>query len=681
MAWVARALGRRPGRAGAGRRPARGRRPRLECLEDRTLLSFGITTSGTNYVVDTGADVIFKVNRSNADITSITYGGTELTASHSITNRYSHYESGLSSTHTTITTSVDNTAGTALITATDSSLGVTQYYVARKGYNIIYMATYAGGSSPPTPGEMRFIFYLDRSIFTVDPYSDINGLTTLEGSDVYVDPSTGYTYSKFYSSQRNIDDPYHGVTGSGVGAFMMIGSREKGSGSPFFKDIAEHGTGAEELYNYMYSGHEQTESFRSGLQGPYALEITDGSQPTSVDYSFMDNLGLSGWVKASGRGSVSGTASGVPSGYAVTVGLSNSTAQYWATPDPSSGAYSISGALPGTYTETLYANELAVGSQSVTITAGGSTSQDIADTLSTPTPIWKIGTWDGTPNEFLNEPALNTEHPSDSRMAPWNNVSFVIGTNADSDWPAAQWKDVNNDNQISFTLTADQAAVANTLRIGITDAFAGGRPYIKVNAGQSYAWTSKLPSPSSQPDSRSITRGTYRGNNTTFTYNIPKSALVAGTNTIDIIVNSGSSGSGYLSPAIVYDAIDLVPTSALSAGPQVLAITPLVAATDPASPPSTSQSSGGAQTVAGAPADGPDLAHALLNYGQATAGPGLGTAPSPARVEKLSAAPSTVGRVVATSEGSAWRSVRGGQRPPQVDVAGDDLSAELWRLP
>src|SRR6516162_10393201 len=135
-------------------------------------------------------------------------------------------------------------------------------------------------------------------------------------------------------------------------------------------------------------------------------------------------------------------------------------------------------------------------------------------------------------------------------MAPWTNVSFVVGTNADSDWPTAQWKDVNNDNQVVFTLTADQATVANTLRIGITDAFAGGRPYIQVNAGQPYAWTSALPSPSSQPNSRSITRGTYRGNNTTFTYNIPPSALVAGTNTIDIVVNSGTSGTGFLSPAI-----------------------------------------------------------------------------------------------------------------------------------
>ncbi len=563
FAAVVAALGGSFGGASTNCRCVGSSRPRwanLEPLEDRTVPSFGISITSTSYVVDTGADVVFKVARSNADITSITYQGTELTAPHSITNRYSHYESGLSSTNTTITTSVNLAQGTAILAATDSGLGVTQYYVARAGYDNIYMATYAGGSSPPTPGEMRYIFYLDRSLFNVDPYSDIQGLTAIEGSDVYGDPSTGYTYSKFYSSRRNIDDPYRGVTGTGVGAFMMIGSRETGSGGPFFKDIAEQGTGAEELYNYMYSGHEQTEPYRPGLQGPYALEITDGSNPVPLDYSFMDNLGITGWVAASGRGGVSGHAQGVPAASTVTVALANATAQYWASADATS-AYSISGVLPGTYTMKLYANELAVGSRSVTIAAGTTTSADIQDTTPIPTPIFSIGSWDGTPLEFLNEPALNTEHPSDARLNSWDDVTFVVGTNVNSDWPAAQWKDVNNDNQIVFNLTADQAAVANTLRIGITDAFAGGRPYIVVNAGQPNQWTSALPAPSSQPNSRSITRGTYRGNNITFTYNIPISALGAGTNTIDIIVNSGSSGSGFLSPAIVYDAIDLIPTS------------------------------------------------------------------------------------------------------------------------
>src|SRR6516164_6407168 len=94
-----------------GQVQTKGRPLLLERLETRLLPSFGITTSGSNYVVDTGADVVFRVARSNADITSITYHGNELTAPHSITQRYSHYESGLNSSTTTITTHVDLAQG------------------------------------------------------------------------------------------------------------------------------------------------------------------------------------------------------------------------------------------------------------------------------------------------------------------------------------------------------------------------------------------------------------------------------------------------------------------------------------------------------------------------------------------------------------------------------------------
>jgi rhamnogalacturonan endolyase len=115
-----------------------------------------------------------------------------------------------------------------------------------------------------------------------------------------------------------------------------------------------------------------------------------------------------------------------------------------------------------------------------------------------------------------------------------------------------QWIAVNNPTTVRFTLAANQVA-AHTIRIGLTAAIAGGRPAITVNS-----FNSSNPSPSSQPSSRSITIGTYRGNNTLFTFNVPASAFVAGTNTLVIRVISGSSGSGFLSPAFSYDAVELV---------------------------------------------------------------------------------------------------------------------------
>jgi rhamnogalacturonan endolyase len=127
-----------------------------------------------------------------------------------------------------------------------------------------------------------------------------------------------------------------------------------------------------------------------------------------------------------------------------------------------------------------------------------------------------------------------------------------VGSSAVSDFPAYQWKAINNPTTVRFTLSSSQIA-ARTTRIGITAAYAGGRPQITVNN-----WTSPAPAASSQPDSRSLTIGTYRGNNALYTYNVPASAFVSGTNTMTITVISGSAGlGGYLSPGMSYDCVEM----------------------------------------------------------------------------------------------------------------------------
>ena len=54
-----------------------------------------------------------------------------------------------------------------------------------------------------------------------------------------------------------------------------------------------------------------------------------------------------------------------------------------------------------------------------------------------------------------------------------------------------------------------------------------------------------------------VTRGTWRGVNQLYDFNIPSGVLVAGSNTIQINVISGSSGSQFLSPNFVYDSVEL----------------------------------------------------------------------------------------------------------------------------
>ena len=257
-------------------------------------------------------------------------------------------------------------------------------------------------------------------------------------------------------------------------------------------------------------------------------------------------------VAPSGRGYVVGSVSGVTPGLAATVGWANATAQYWAAPQ-ANGDFASPLMKPGSYTQTLYQGELAVATRTVTVTAGAMTAgQDMASGWVTPaSPVFRVGIWDGTPSGFLNWPNLTWMHPSDARMAAWGPVTYTIGSSSPAQFPAYQWKAINNPTTIRFTLTAGQRA-ARTVRIGITAAYAGGRPQIAVNN-----WTSAAPAASSQPSSRSLTIGTYRGNNALYTYAVPASAFVTGVNTMTITVISGSSGSGYLSPGYSYDCVEM----------------------------------------------------------------------------------------------------------------------------
>jgi rhamnogalacturonan endolyase len=509
--------------------------------------SFGLSSSGGFYTVTTGAGLVFKIRQSTGGLTSLNFNGTELQPSG--TNE-SHVESGLPSP----TVSAQQTGNTIIITASTStwygSGTLHHYYVAVNGQNNIYMATYAGSGA----GELRWIQYLNRGILTnIYTPSDVNGGTAIESTDI--DLVNGQTRSKYYSNRQARNLTVRGVTGSGIGVYMAYGTRESSSGGPFFRDIEQQGTSASvEVYNYMWSGHNDTEAQRLGvLYGPYALMVGGTSAPAAPDMSFMYNLGLAGGVGSAQRGFVVGAAAGVTSGTTATVGFANSTAQYWCGTG-TNGDFSSPAMKPGQYVQTLYQDELAVATRNVTVTAGTTaTGQNIHSAWVTPaSPVFRVGTWTGAPTNFRNWPNLTSMHPSDTRMASWGPVTYTVGSSSAGDFPAYQWKEINNPTTVRFTVSASQIA-ARTVRIGITAAYAGGRPQITVNG-----WTSPAPSASSQPNSRSMTIGTYRGNNTLYTYNVPASAFVAGTNTMTITVISGSAGLGdYLSPGISYDCVEM----------------------------------------------------------------------------------------------------------------------------
>ncbi|MBZ3904735.1 rhamnogalacturonan lyase B N-terminal domain-containing protein [Streptomyces griseiscabiei] len=520
--------------------------------------AFGWTDDGTHYVVDTGADLVFKVRKSNGDLSSLVHRGTEYQGYGGMN---SHIESGLGSS----TVTVRQSGSTILVSVTYGTLR--HYYAARSGENNIYVWTNKADTSV---SATRFILRVRAGLFLNDePDSYTYAPTTVEASDVFA-KSDGQTRSKHYSKLRVMDYNYVGWTTGSVGLYVVRSNHEKASGGPFYRSLLRHqsadGGG---LYEILYYGQNQTEEQRFGLQGPYVIAFTDGGAPSSslfpgtLTTSWADSLGLAGYVAAGGRGRVAGVGiTGRNTAHAYTVGLANSAAQYWGPARASDGHYSISGVLPGTYTLTVFKGELAVYTTSVTVTAGGTTALNSIAIPSTNDPsnasaIWRINDWNGTPGGFKNADLMTYAHPSDVRAAAWTG-NVVIGSGTEtSAFPCYLWKDVNSGLLVYFRLTAAQAAAAHTLRIGVTTAYANGRPQVVVND----TWTSAIPSPPTQPNTRSLTNGSYRGNNHTFTYSVPASAWRTDTsqyNVLKINVVSGSGTTSYLSAGTAIDAIDLL---------------------------------------------------------------------------------------------------------------------------
>jgi rhamnogalacturonan endolyase len=392
------------------------------------------------------------------------------------------------------------------ITVKSSGLPVTHYYVAKKGDATIYMATNNRGEV--SPGELRWLARLKTSELPTGVHGDVGdnrGCTAFEGKDTFKCPN-GHTSCKMYTSDRFIDDKVHCVSGS-VGldlvqrkladtdpfqktqvCMVMPGvAYETSSSGPFMRDInSQTGTTDQELYWYMNSGHVRTEDWRSGLQGPYAMTFTPaGTTPSGdLDTSFFGSLKIDGYVGESSRGSVTGKATGVPSGFEAVVHWYNKDAEYWT--KAAGGNYKSPLMTAGAYTMKLYKGEFLVANDSVTVAAGQTATKDIASKESNATVIWRIGEFDGQPFELKNGDKITRMHPSDSRMGTWGGT-YTVGTSKASDFPMALWSKQSGAATVNFTLKKGQVK-GHVLRIGTTLSFKGGRPSVKIGS-----WTGKDP--------------------------------------------------------------------------------------------------------------------------------------------------------------------------------------------
>ena len=518
------------------------------------MADFGAAPFDGGYYVTNGANLAFYVN-DRGDIRSCKYKGVELLDP----RKPSGIASGLGASTVTANVSGD----TILITCYSTTVAptpFTHYYIVKNGVDAIYMADYV--TSEPHIGELRYILRTSYDVLPNGPPHSNNSGTTgnIESKDIFGHPG-GLTSSKYYGNIQDRNLTVNGATGNGVGVFMAYGSRESSSGGPFYRDIMNQGDGAgndQEIYNYMNSGHNQIEEHRVNvLYGPYAYVFTDGTVPTEPDFSFIAGLGLQGFVPDSGRGSVAvpGITGRAP-GFEYMVAFSNAVAQYWTAASPTDGSCVCSGMKPGAYTMAVYKGELPVWIGSATVTAGTSSALKPIAIVNDPgfvQALWRIGDWDGTPLEFNNGTLINLMHPSDVRMKPWGPVVYNVGSSQPSTWPAIQFRDINSPSTIDFSLTAAQAASPHIFKLGITEAYAGGRPIVVVNGNRLDA-----PPAVREPKSRSFTTGSYRGYCHIFSLNIPASDFVAGTNTITISAVSSTKGfTKWLSPSFCYDCVEL----------------------------------------------------------------------------------------------------------------------------
>ncbi|KAF2122537.1 Rhamnogalacturonase B, N-terminal-domain-containing protein [Lophiotrema nucula] len=507
--------------------------------------AFGLTSTSSRFVVDTDAGLVFEVDRTNGDVKSLKYNNVEYQG----TSKATAINSGLG----TSTVSGETINGFVKITIKASSLPVTQYLIAKPKEATIYLATYITGEVDP--GELRWLARLKTSELPDGVHGNVGntiGCTAFEGKDTFK-CSDGQTRCKMYTSDRFIEDVVHGVSGPKASVWMIMPgiAYETSAGGPFMRDINSQTTSSDqELYWYMNSGHVRTEPWRFGLMGPYAMAFTAaGAKPSeNLDISFFSTLSIQGYVASSARGSVTGTATGVPSQFETVLHWHNTNAQYW-TKAHANGTFISPLMKPGSYTMKVYKGEFLVTTDSVTVTAGQTLTKDIASKEAAPKVIWRIGEFDGRPQDLKNGDKIERMHPSDGRMGSWGGA-FDVAKNVAKDMPMALWSKQSGAVTINFQLTADQVK-QHVLRIGTTLSFKGGRPSVKIGS-----WTGADPGAPKLIDSRGVTRGAYRGYGEVYTWTVPASAFKTGANTLTLGV-SGSGDATWLSANYILDALEL----------------------------------------------------------------------------------------------------------------------------
>lgn len=520
---------------------------------------FQLLEANDFYQINTGAGLVVEVQKHNrlgthigtGDISSMRYHGVEYQNS----LKGSQINSGFNQLYAsqnpaTVTASyVDKNHIKVVVNAGK----LKHYYLFRQGVPAIFMADTF--SEEPIPNLVRFVVRVPHNKLPNGAQCSeiINNIKTVEAHDIF-EMSDGKIHSKHYSNSRLKDWIYFGATGKNVGIWMIRDNNEGGSGGPFYRSLKMQGASDQELTYIVNYGEAQTEPFRMNTLNQYTLYFTNGAPPSGLDVSWLRRMGLDHYIAKDQRGELAfNTVDHTKDSRPMTLALNNATAQYWGDIDLQGHAV-IKDIIAGNYIATLYKGELAVATQAVEVLPEKVTTLLPFKNENDPekdSALWRIGYWDGKPTEFLNGGQLTWMHPSDFRMQNWHVTDFRIGQQSDREFPAYLWKSVNTPIALHFNLK--QVPKNAQLRIGITNAWFGGRPAIVLNG-----WKGQLQPMSEQPKTRTATVGTYRGKNTMFIFNIPQDVLKLGENQLQLSVISGQQGQDFLSPGFSVDAIDIV---------------------------------------------------------------------------------------------------------------------------
>ena len=161
----------------------------LICPARNGLAAFSLTTATDSYTVDTDAGLVFKVRRTDngastqsaGDLMSLVWNGVEyqnLTRGTQVNSGFDYLYNGVSAvTITAVVVNVD------FIKVTVTAGYLTHYYLARRGYPHIYMATHFA-TEPDTLGLCRFIVRIPEAKLPNGPApSDIrNNIGSIESA-------------------------------------------------------------------------------------------------------------------------------------------------------------------------------------------------------------------------------------------------------------------------------------------------------------------------------------------------------------------------------------------------------------------------------------------------------------------------------------------------------------------